>query len=162
MRPWQPATPFIQSVSVNSYFSISGGAVGLFGRRLAAEPGRSRRRLPGAGFLLLHLRSGRQCPGRFHELRTFNQGAGEFENNRNLFPAFYAADSWHTAQRLTLTYGVRYEPYFPWNEIQGRVEQFSVAKYQAGIKSQVFPNARRTELPRRSWNAFSGHDRHAD
>ena len=96
------------------------------------------------------------------KLRTFNQGAGEFKNNRNLFPAFYAADSWHAAQRLTLTYGVRYEPYFPWNEIQGRVEQFSVAKYQAGIKSQVFPNARRTELPRRSWNAFSGHDRHAD
>src|SRR5260370_1553918 len=27
---WQPAPPFIQSVSVNSYFSISGGAVGPF------------------------------------------------------------------------------------------------------------------------------------
>src|SRR5260370_25423609 len=27
---WQPATPFIQSVSVNSYFSVSGGAVGPF------------------------------------------------------------------------------------------------------------------------------------
>ena len=34
------------------------------------------------------------------KLRTFNQGAGEFKNNRNLFPAFYAADSRHAAQRL--------------------------------------------------------------
>ena len=46
------------------------------------------------------------------KLRTFNQGAGEFKNNRNLFPALYATDSWHAAQRLTLTFGVRYEPYF--------------------------------------------------
>ena len=61
--------------------------------------------------------------------------------NKLTFVLLYATDSWHAAPRLTLTYGVRYEPYFPWNEIKGRVEQFSVAKYQAGIRSQVFPNA---------------------
>jgi len=30
---WQPATPFIQSVSVNSYFSISGGRGGAVQRQ---------------------------------------------------------------------------------------------------------------------------------
>ena len=33
---------------------------------------------------------------------TFRQGAGEYKNNRNLFPAFYAADNWHAMPRLTL------------------------------------------------------------
>ena len=75
------------------------------------------------------------------KLRTFAQGAGEFKNNRNLFPAFYITDTWHASSRLSLTYGVRYEPYFPWNEIQGRVEQFRISNYAAGIKSQVYPNA---------------------
>jgi hypothetical protein len=162
---WQPDTPFIQSVSVNSYFSVSGGAVGPFnassfswtddltwihgGHNISLGGGLQRSRVdlgdvfqgPGSFTFTSDQVGNALAAFMIGKLRTFNQGAGEFKNNRNLFPALYATDSWHAAQRLTLTYGIRYEPYFPWNEIQGRVEQFSVARYQAGIKSQVFPNA---------------------
>jgi hypothetical protein len=162
---WQPDKPFIQSVSVNSYFSISGGAVGPFnassfswtddvtwihgGHNVSFGGSLQRSRVdlgdvfqgPGSFTFTTDQVGNALAAFMLGKLRTFNQGAGEFKNNRNLFPALYATDSWHAAPRLTLTYGVRYEPYFPWNEIQGRVEQFSVAKYQAGIKSQAFPNA---------------------
>ena len=162
---WQPATPFIQSIGVTGYFSVSGGAVGPFnassfnwqddvswirGRHDIAMGGSLQKARVDLGDVF-------QGPGSFTftsdvvgnalaafmigKLRTFNQGAGEFKNNRNLFPAFYITDSWHATSRLTLTYGVRYEPYFPWNEIKGRVEEFSIPNYNAGIKSTVFPNA---------------------
>jgi hypothetical protein len=42
---------------------------------------------------------------------------------------------------LTLSFGLRYEPYQPWNEIQGRMEQFRPAAFLAGQKSQVYINA---------------------
>jgi hypothetical protein len=162
---WQPAVPFIQSVGVTGYFTISGGAVGPFnassfnwqdditwirGRHDIAMGGSLQRARVDLGDVF-------QGPGSFTftsdqvgnalaafiigKLRTFNQGAGEFKNNRNLFPAFYITDSWHAAPHLTLTYGVRYEPYLPWNEVQGRVEQFSIPNFRAGVRSQAFPNA---------------------
>jgi hypothetical protein len=162
---WQPDTPFIQSVAVNSYFTVAGGAVGPFNastfswtddvtwihgsHNMSLGGGLQRSRVdlgdvfqgPGSFTFTADQVGNALAAFMIGKLRTFNQGAGEFKNNRNLFPAFYANDSWHAAQRLTLTFGVRYEPYYPWNEIKGRVEQFSVARYQAGIKSQMFPNA---------------------
>ena len=162
---WQPDTPFIQSVSVNSYFSVSGGAVGPFnsssfswtddvsyirgGHDIAFGGGLQRSRVdlgdvfqgPGSFTFTSDQVGNALAAFMIGKLRTFNQGAGEFKNNRNLFPAFYVTDNWHAAQRLTLTYGVRYEPYMPWNEIKGRVERFSIADFRAGVKSQVFPNA---------------------
>jgi hypothetical protein len=162
---WQPDTPFIQSVSVSSYFSITGGAAGPFnassfswqdditwirGHHYIAIGASLQRSRVDLGDVF-------QGPGSFNftadqvgnalaafmigKLRTFNQGAGEFKNNRNLFPALYITDSWHATPRLTLTYGVRWEPYFPWNEIKGRVEMFSIPNYNAGVRSRVFPNA---------------------
>jgi Carboxypeptidase regulatory-like domain/TonB-dependent Receptor Plug Domain len=162
---WQPAIPFIQSIGVTGYFTVSGGAVGPFnassfswqddvtwvhGRHDIALGGSLQRSRVDLGDVF-------QGPGSFTftsdqvgnalaafmigKLRTFNQGAGEFKNNRNLFPAFYFADTWHALPRLTLTFGVRWEPYFPWDEIEGRVEQFRIPNFRAGIRSQMFPNA---------------------
>lgn len=162
---WQPPTPVIQSISVNGYFSISGGAVGPFnagsfswqddltwihGRHDLTFGGVIQKSRVDLGDLF-------QAPGVFTfsadqvndalaafmlgKLRTFTQGAGEFKNNRNLFPALYATDSFRATQRLTLSMGLRWEPYLPWNEIKGRVEQFSISNYEKGVKSQIFPNA---------------------
>lgn len=75
------------------------------------------------------------------KMRSFRQGAGEFKNNRNQFIGVYAEDTFHVSKRLTLDYGLRYEPYFPWREVRGRVEQFRPDAYWAGIHSQVFVNA---------------------
>jgi hypothetical protein len=75
------------------------------------------------------------------KMRTFTQGSGQPENLRNLFLGFYAQDSFRISKRVTLNYGLRYEPGIPWNEIRGRFNYFSPANYSAGVHSQMFPNA---------------------
>lgn len=74
-------------------------------------------------------------------IRTFQQGAGEFKDNRDKFIALYAQDDFHVSSRLTLNLGLRWEPFIPWQEVNGRVEQFRASNYAAGIKSTQFPNA---------------------
>ena len=74
-------------------------------------------------------------------VRSFRQGAGEFKNNRNKFLGFYAQDSFRVNKRLTLNYGLRYEPVFPWREVRGRVEQFRPDAYWRGETSTQFVNA---------------------
>lgn len=60
--------------------------------------------------------------------------------------SLYAQDEWRATSRLTVNYGVRWEPYLPmvWKEnpLGGiRVYNFSVEAFRAGRKSAVFPNA---------------------
>jgi Carboxypeptidase regulatory-like domain/TonB dependent receptor len=71
----------------------------------------------------------------------FRQGAGEFKNDRNIFPGLYAQDNYKVSRRLTLNFGLRYEPVLPWREIKGRVEQFRLSGLIAGVRSTQFPNA---------------------
>lgn len=75
------------------------------------------------------------------DLTTFNQASGQFFNNRGHFYGFYAQDSWKVNRRVTLNYGVRYEPFFPWHEIANRMGGFSPAAFAADRHSSVYPNA---------------------
>ncbi len=75
-------------------------------------------------------------------LNQFQQGAGEFKNNRNLFTGLYFQDDFHAMRRLTFNLGLRWEPIFPWHEIKGRVEVFQIADATPGGPiSQKFVNA---------------------
>lgn len=74
-------------------------------------------------------------------ITTFVQGAGTYSALRNTFPGFYIQDSWKVNRRLSLNYGVRYEPYLPWKERDQRIEVFNAAAYAAGQVSTVYPNA---------------------
>jgi hypothetical protein len=53
----------------------------------------------------------------------------------------YAADAWRVTPRLTLNYGVRWEPYFPQVVRNGIVANFSEERFKAGTRSTVFKNA---------------------
>jgi len=59
----------------------------------------------------------------------------------------YAQDTWRTTPRLTLNYGVRWEPFLPFDWIPSgptggvRVYSFNLDDFRAGKKSVVFPNA---------------------
>jgi len=53
----------------------------------------------------------------------------------------YAQDTWRIGSRLTLNYGVRWEPFFPQQIQNGAVYQFDMGRFTAGTKSTVFPNA---------------------
>ena len=74
-------------------------------------------------------------------LRTLTQGSGQFFNNRNQFLGLYATDSYRVSKRLTLNYGLRWEPFFPWKELKHRMEQFNPAAYNANQISTVYTNA---------------------
>ncbi len=59
----------------------------------------------------------------------------------------YAQDTWRTTPRLTLNYGVRWEPFLPFGWVPSgptggvRVYSFTVDDFKAGKKSVVFPGA---------------------
>src|SRR5262244_929420 len=72
---------------------------------------------------------------------AFRQGAGEFKNNRNYFIGAYIQDNFHVSRRLTVNLGLRYEPFLPWHELKGRVQQFRLPDFLAGVHSKQFPNA---------------------
>ncbi len=75
------------------------------------------------------------------KLRTYRQGAGEAKNVRNQSIGFYVQDDFRASRRLTFNMGLRWEPYFPWRDVYGRVEQFRQQDYYAGKTSQQFTNA---------------------
>ncbi|HZS04376.1 MAG TPA: carboxypeptidase regulatory-like domain-containing protein [Blastocatellia bacterium] len=72
---------------------------------------------------------------------AFRQGAGEFKLNRNYFIGFYVQDNFRVSRRLTVNLGLRYEPFLPWHELKGRVQQFRLPDFLSGIHSKQFPNA---------------------
>ena len=60
----------------------------------------------------------------FGYLGSFVQASGQFFNARGKFQGAYVQDSWKFTRNLTLDYGVRYEPFMPWHEVQGRMGSF--------------------------------------
>lgn len=74
-------------------------------------------------------------------IRTFQQGGGEPANIRDVFSGVYAQDTFQVSPRLTLNFGLRYEPEIPWTETHNRFDYFKPANYYAGVHSQVFVNA---------------------
>jgi Carboxypeptidase regulatory-like domain/TonB dependent receptor-like, beta-barrel len=67
---------------------------------------------------------------------AFLQGGGEFKRLVGTLWSLYVQDNWRINQQLTLNIGLRWDPYFPYTEQDGRVVCFS-----PGQKSQRFPNA---------------------
>src|SRR5229473_3411616 len=163
--PFQPATNAIQQIRVNGFFSFGDNPPAAFVRnnftwsddvswvkgkhdfRFGGVLERSRVDLDNLFFQpaefsfpsLNAFLSG--ALGDYSGNVAFRQGAGEFKNNRGLFSGVYAQDNYKVTRRLTVNFGLRYEPALPWREIKGRVEQFSLAGLMAGVHSQKFPNA---------------------
>ena len=74
-------------------------------------------------------------------LRTFTQGWGSFQHDRNIIFSLFVQDTFKASSRLTLSYGLRFEPSFPWHDNFRQAEAFSPARYLAGQKSTVYTNA---------------------
>jgi hypothetical protein len=55
-------------------------------------------------------------------------------------PAMYLTDTWKTTRRLTLSLGVRWEPWMNWTDAYGQFVTFSQTAYNEGVKSTVYPN----------------------
>jgi outer membrane receptor protein involved in Fe transport len=72
---------------------------------------------------------------------TFDQGTGEFKNNRATYSALFVQDDIKLRPRLTLNLGLRYEPTPPWQEVRGRIQRFRAEDFQNGVRSTQFKNA---------------------
>src|SRR4030095_8076815 len=75
------------------------------------------------------------------QLDTFDQGTGEYKNNRATYSALFFQDDYKGPPRLTLNLGIRYEPTPPWHEVRGRIERFRIEDFVAGVRTSQFTNA---------------------
>ena len=74
-------------------------------------------------------------------ISTFNDGNPNPNTLRQTVTALYAQDSYRVSSNLTLNLGVRWEPSVPPYDKYNRGNQFSLAAFNAGQTSSVFPNA---------------------
>jgi hypothetical protein len=162
--PYQPAND-VQSINVSGYFSFGDNPFARFTRNnflfnddLRWVKGKHNISI-GADVerRQVELDNGFNSPGLFTfnggvtglalsdfvlgSLYQFQQAQGQFENSNSWLMGFFIHDDFKIKPRLTLNMGLRWEPYFPWHEVQGRVQGFSPQNYYAGITSQVYVNA---------------------
>jgi hypothetical protein len=61
--------------------------------------------------------------------------------NREHVVGFYAQDAWRVAPRLTLNYGLRWEPYLPWSSKYGWFSHFDQKLFNQNVHSNVYVNS---------------------
>jgi hypothetical protein len=71
--------------------------------------------------------------GKFYNLQ---QAAGEYKNTRFNIMSMFVQDSVRLTPRLTLDIGLRWDPFFPYTDVNGKI-----AAYYPGQESTRFPNA---------------------
>ena len=59
---------------------------------------------------------------------------------RQWFMGLYAQDTWKVSPRLTVNYGLRWEPWLPVGFANGAIYAFDFNRYNQGITSKVYPN----------------------
>ena len=57
------------------------------------------------------------------------------------YMGIYAQDTWQASRRVTVNAGVRWEPYFGQNLLNGAIYNFSPENFRSNVKSTVFRNA---------------------
>ncbi len=75
------------------------------------------------------------------QVGTFQQGNADLEDDKSKYFGAYAQDTFKATPHLTLNYGVRYEPYIPFKNREGRAEHFDMAAFTAGTKTNRYTNA---------------------
>jgi len=162
---WQPAFKSIQSIGVSGYFSIGDNPHATFKRSnmtladdlhwvkgshslafgFHGETSRvdvvNQNGQPGTFAFNATTTNNALASFFLGYVNEFKQNSGQFQQNRGKFFGGYVQDSWKASRRLTLNYGLRYEPFIPLHEGGHRMGQFNPAAYTAGARSTVYPNA---------------------
>jgi hypothetical protein len=72
---------------------------------------------------------------------TLSQGTVYGFYTRQYYASLYAQDTWKITPRLTLNYGLRWEPYFSQYDNRHEQEYFSPAGFAQNVHSTIFTNA---------------------
>src|SRR5262245_35356654 len=71
----------------------------------------------------------------------FRQGSPNPENISQNFFGLYVQDTWQAGAKLTVNYGLRWNPFLPMQFDLGDVYNFSLDDYYQGVRSTVIPTA---------------------
>ncbi|MCG3162990.1 MAG: hypothetical protein JMDDDDMK_04363 [Acidobacteria bacterium] len=71
----------------------------------------------------------------------YTQGLEQERRNKGWFFSLYVQDDFRVNSRLSLSLGLRYDPYFTWGSPTNQVRLFSIQDALAGKRSRVFVNA---------------------
>jgi hypothetical protein len=74
-------------------------------------------------------------------LRGLDQQQPVQWSSRQSYIATYVADTWQALPRLTLNYGLRWEPFITLKLTEGAVYHFNIDRFRQGIRSSAYPNA---------------------
>jgi hypothetical protein len=75
------------------------------------------------------------------DVQTFAQGNNEQENWRQNYYGLYGQDTYRARSNLTLSGGLRWEPYLPAQDRYHRGGHFDPVGFATGTVSSIFPNA---------------------
>lgn len=75
------------------------------------------------------------------KFNTFTQGIGEYKNTRFHYLGLFIQDNLRVNQKLTLNLGLRWDPFSPYNDVNGHL-----AGFRPGRQSRVYVNAPRGVL----------------
>lgn len=75
------------------------------------------------------------------QLSSLTQGSPNTTFTYKWGVGLYLQDTWKVSRRLTINYGMRWEPFLPQGINNGAVYNFSWDRFHRGIKSTVFRNA---------------------
>ena len=74
-------------------------------------------------------------------LSNFLQGNPVLDYDHNNYVGAYVQDEWKPRANLTINAGVRWEPYLPIKNSLDYVSNFDLARFDAGVRSTVYPQA---------------------
>jgi hypothetical protein len=74
-------------------------------------------------------------------LSNFLQGNPVYDNDHNDYIGMYVQDEWRPRSNVTISAGLRWEPYLPIKNTLDYVSNFDLARFDAGTRSTVYPQA---------------------
>jgi hypothetical protein len=72
---------------------------------------------------------------------SFTAGTPTGAKMRSNYIGIYAQDNWQVGSKVSMNFGLRWDPYFPAYSGPGQVTRFDRARFDAGLHSTVFPLA---------------------